>query len=371
MIYLDNAAATKPSKQAMDKAAFIQNLCYANPAAQHKFGLLAAQELEQARTHVAGAMNAPPNRVFFTSGGTESINTAIHGALYLNRRKGKHILTCKTEHMSVLSPLKHLEANGYQVDYLPPLPSGAVDADAVLNACREDTALVALMAVNNQTGAQNPVEQIAVRLKAEHPQVLFAVDGVAGFLKMPLDLKDIDFYSVSGHKAHAPKGSGALYVRSGLNLPPLIHGGGQENGLRSGTPGLEAIAGFGQACLIGAQNFERDTAYMRTILNRAKTGLEALGGKVIGSPDAPHILCIAISQDRSEVLMRKLEQREIYISAASACTQNKKNHVLAAMNLGKNLADSAIRISISGLNTPAEIDKFIAAADSIIKGEPL
>lgn len=363
-IYLDNAAATQVCPEAVQAALDAMTLHYGNPSSTHAAGREAAKRLEQARAQVSHALGCRSDELVFTSGGSESDNWAIKCGAAYQSRFGRHIISSRAEHAAVLRSLEHLESRGFEVTFLNPRSDGSVAVSDVVSALRPDTCLVSVMLVNNETGAVTDVPEIAKAVRAANPKTLIHTDAVQAFLKLPFSASSLgaDLITVSGHKVHAPKGIGALYIRSGLHLPPLIHGGGQELGRRSGTEPLPLIAAFGAACAAAETTLEQDLRRMKALRNRAAERLckenEML--KVVGG-GAPHILSVSLPGWRSEVLMNFLEAEGICVSKSSACKRGGRSHVLEAMGLGAPVIDGALRISFSRFTTEAEVDSFCAA----------
>ena len=352
MVYLDNAATTRVCPEAAEAAVHMMTECFGNPSTTYKLGREAKAAVDKARGQIAKALGCQPDEVYFTSCGSEGDNWAlISGARYM-RRRGKHIISSAVEHDAVRKSLDFLEKEGYEITRLQPDGTGAIPLEAVRAALRPDTILVSLMMVNNETGAVNDIAAVARMLKAENSIALLHTDAVQGFLKVPFSAKTLgaDMITISGHKIHAPKGIGALYIRSGLKLPPYILGGGQERGMRAGTEATPQIAAFGTAAEIGSAKMAQAT----------KTTAEVDGLVVIGG-GSPHILSISLPGYRSEVLMNFLEARGIYTSKSSACKKGGRSHVLEAIGLPANVIDGALRISFSRYTTREDIDALCDA----------
>lgn len=348
MIYLDNAATTQMSAEA--KEAYIK-APFGNPSSLHNLGIEAEGLIKSVREKLASKLSVAREEIFFTSGGSEGNNTAILGAAKARQRKGKHIITTAVEHASVLETCKALEREGFSATYLAP---DEITVDGVLSKIQDDTILVSIMAVNNEVGAIYPIFDIARAVKAKNKEIVFHTDAVQAFGKIPLSLREgnIDLITISAHKIHGPKGVGALYIRRGVRVLPLINGGGQEKGLRSGTENVPGIAAFGAVL-----DFEIMDG---TLVNKLKDGLSKLENvHILREPEAPHVLSISIPKYPSEVLMRILEERGIYVSSGSACSKGKRSYVLSAYKVNPKLIDSAIRVSLSKDTTDAQIDKFI------------
>lgn len=360
MIYFDNAATTKPCPEAVAAVTEAMTELYGNPSAGYSIAREASKRLRAARENVAAALGAKSEEVFFTSGGTESDNWALRGAAKLMRRRGNHIVTTAVEHDAVRKTAESLAAEGWEVTFVEPGRDGRVSAESVKNALREDTVLVSVMLVNNETGAVNPVREIAEA--ARSAGAVMHTDAVQALFKVPFSARSLgcDLISVSSHKIHGPKGAGALYIRSGLRLPPIITGGEQEGARRGGTEATPAIFGFGAAAGAGRATMTADIE--RTAAVKARTLAAVLGrlpnAAVLGASDAPHILNISLPGYKSEVLMNFLEAEGICVSKSSACKRGARSHVLEAMKLPAELIDGAIRLSFSQYNTPDEADYF-------------
>ena len=362
MIYLDNSATTKPCKEAVEAmtAALTEN--WGNPSALYGFGIDAAALLRTARHKVAAAMGAEPDRVFFTSGGTEADNWAIFGTVKRYGKKNRHIITTAIEHPAVLRCMNELEHQGYEITYLQPDELGNISLESLKAALRKDTVLVSVMMVNNETGAVMPIPQMAKLTHKLAPEAVFHTDAVQGFLKVPFAAKTLgaDLICVSSHKIHGSKGAGALYISPRLkSFPPLLLGGGQESGFRSGTEGTPAIFGFAAACEVGKASFTEDTAREKALLNGLVEKLCKLDGLVInGAHDAPHILSLAIPGLPTQNSINLLQDAGICVSAGSACAKGHRSHVMTAMGLKPEVIDGSFRVSISRDTTREELDKL-------------
>ena len=349
-VYLDNAATTRVCPEAARAALEAMTEGYGNPSSGYALGQAAAAALKEHRAAVAGRLGCAPEELIFTSCGTEGDNWAVRAAAEYGRRKGRHIITTAIEHAAVLEPVKALAAQGYEVTYLKPDRSGHVSPDALRAALRPDTVLVSMMLVNNELGTVLPVAQ-AAKLVHQKTKALVHCDAVQGFLKVPFTPKElgVDLLTVSGHKIHAPKGIGALYIRGGLKFPTMIRGGGQENGLRSGTEATAQIAAFAAAVEAGAVTLEGDIAHMAALKEETLARLTAQvpGLKRVGEGTAPHILAVTLPGYKSEVIVRFLSDRGICLSSGSACHKGKPSHVYAALKLPKKELDGVLRISFS------------------------
>ena len=359
MHYLDNSATTRVCPEAAQAALAAMTQCFGNPSSTYALGREAKKLLDQSRRQVADAMGCAPQELVFTSCGSESDTWAVLGGAEAGRRRGRHVISSPVEHDAVRKSLEELEARGFEVTRLRPEKDGSVSAESVLDALREDTVLVSLMLVNNETGGVTDIAGVARGLKAAGSGALLHTDAVQGFLKVPFAAKTLgaDLISVSGHKIHAPKGVGALYIRKGLRLKPFLLGGGQEEGRRAGTEAVPQIAAFGEACRVGmAQMPEavpRMAAMKRELEERLREEIPEL--RVVSSA-APHILSISLPGWRSEVLMNFLEAREIYVSKSSACKKGGRSHVLEAIGLDARTIDGALRIGLSRMTTEEDLE---------------
>ena len=361
--YLDNAATTPVRPEAAQAALEAMTEGWGNPSSQYALGKQAADRMKLWRADLAGALGCGPEEVYFTSCGSESDNWAISGALECNRRAGKHIITTAIEHAAVLEPLKALERQGYEVTYLQPDRRGRIDPAQAAAALRPDTALVSMMLVNNELGTVLPVKEVAQAIKRAGCPALLHCDAVQGFLKVPFTPRElgVDLLSVSGHKIHAPKGVGALCVRKGVRLPPLIRGGGQEGGYRSGTEATSQIAAFAAAARLGAVSFQKDAARMAELkaYTLDRLAREIPEAEVLVPDGAPHILPISLPGYKSEVVVRFLSDRGVYLSSGSACHRGRPSHVFAALKLPKALRDGALRISFSYDTSREDVDALM------------
>ncbi len=367
MIYLDNAATTRPCPEAVEAVTKAMTTDWGNPSAQYRFGVEAARLLRRCRVTVAEALGAEPEQVFFTSGGTESDNWAIFAAAERLGKRGKHIITTAVEHHAVLHPIKKLAERGFKVTCLQPDALGRVTVEQLQAALTPETILVSVMMVNNESGAVMPIEKMARLTHRLCPNALFHTDAVQGFFKVPFSARTLgaDMISVSGHKVHAGKGVGALYLRT--KLPALLHGGGQESGLRSGTENLPMIAGFAAACAAQKPTRAADIASqtrLKELLRELVGGID--GVTLLGAQEAPHIVSLAVRGLRSQGLLNALQDRGFCVSAGSACSKGHRSHVLEAMGVDPALIDGAIRVSLSNETTEDEVRAFAAALPDAI-----
>ena len=362
--YLDNSATTKVCPEAAEAAMLAMTEIYGNPSSTHTKGREAKQLLDKSRKQVADALGCTAQELVFTSCGSESDNWAILNGAELMRRKGMHIISSQVEHDAVRRSLDELERRGFEVTRLKPDEAGAIPVQAVMEALRPDTVLVTLMLVNNETGAVTDIGAIARAMKKAGSQALLHTDAVQAFMKLPFTVKSLgaDLVSVSGHKIHAPKGIGALYIKNGVKLKPYLLGGGQENGRRAGTEAMPQIAAFGAACQAAREhlqeNYERMAALRQLAIDELRRDIPEL--VVIGG-GAPHILSISLPGWRSEVLMNYMEAQEIYVSKSSACKKGGRSHVLEAIGLAPKVIDGAIRIGLSRFTTREDILALCAA----------
>ena len=363
MIYLDNSATTKPCKEAVEAVTLAMTENWGNPSALYHFGIDTAHALRNARHQVASAMGAEPDRIFFTSGGTEADNWAIFGTAKRFGKRGKHIVTTAIEHHAILNCMKELESQGFEVTYLQPDKDGNISAADLRSALRKDTILVSVMMVNNEVGSVLPIAQMAKLTHKLCPDAVFHTDAVQGFLKVPFQAKTLgaDLISVSSPKVHGPKGVGALYINPRLkSFPALLLGGGQENGYRSGTEGTPAIFGFAAACAAGAASFREDIAREKELLAYVTEQLHNLEGVAVnGCHEAPHILSLSVPGVPTQNSINILQDAGICASAGSACAKGHRSHVLEAMNLNPEVMDGSFRISLCKNTTREELDRFI------------
>ncbi|MBR6528452.1 MAG: cysteine desulfurase [Firmicutes bacterium] len=368
-VYLDNSATTKPYDEAVDVMTKVLREDFGNPSSLHTLGISAEKYIKNARKSLAASLGAGEDEVFFTSCGTEADNMAIMGAANARKHQGKKIITTAVEHPAILEPCKKLEQMGYKVEYIGVDNKCRLNMDQLKAAIDEDTILISIMGVNNETGTVMPLKEIIDlkdKFNKEHGTgILMHTDAVQAFGKVPVnvkgDLKGIDMISVSGHKIHGPKGIGGIYVKKGLALPAFIVGGGQEGHMRSGTENTAGIAGFGKAIDMAFDDFDGRIAAMIKAKNRLYEAIKSdIKDVIINSPEdaAPSVLNVSFLGTRGEVLLHTLEQDGIFVSTGSACSSNKKgqSHVLGAMGLKHKEIEGAIRFSFSEFNTEEEMD---------------
>ena len=372
--YLDNSATTKCSERAKNK--MLQTLLadYGNPSSLHMMGVDAERYVKEAQEKIAKTLKAEPKEIIFTSGGTESNNMALIGTAMANKRAGMHLITTGIEHASVAAPMEYLEEQGFRVTYLPVDKDGIISLEKLKEAVDEETILVSLMMVNNEIGALEPIEEAVRVIKEKNPKTLIHVDAIQAYGKFRIIPKKlgIDLLSVSGHKIHGPKGSGFLYVKDKTKIKPLIYGGGQQKGMRSGTENVPGIAGLGEAAEEIYENFEEKVDRMYALKQRFVEGVQKIEGVSVngktGRDSAPHIVSVSVDGVRSEVMLHTLEDKNIYVSAGSACSSNKPavSHTLQQIGLRKDLLDSTIRFSFCVDTTEEEIDYALEVLAGVI-----
>ncbi|WP_029323311.1 cysteine desulfurase family protein [Butyrivibrio sp. AE3004] len=391
-IYLDNSATTKVFGDVSEICVKVMTEDYGNASSMHHKGVVAEKYLKDAADKIAKTLKAKPKEILFTSGGTESDNIAIIGGAKAHHREGKHLITTCIEHPAVLNSMKYLEEQGFEVTYLPVTEEGIIDTDELSSAIREDTILVSIMAVNNEIGSLMPIAEAGRIIHSANPRILFHVDAVQGYGKLNLNPKQlgIDLMSVSGHKIHGPKGIGFLYIKDGIRIVPITYGGGQQGGMRSGTLNIPGIAGLGRAAEESYAGFADKIDKLYILKERLIKGLtEELSDIRINGIDtsdrhisalsdeelsevirktAPHIISVSVKGVRAEVLLHALEDKEIYVSAGSACSSNhpQVSGTLKAICLPKELYDSTVRISMSEFTTDKEIDETVKAFKEIV-----
>lgn len=366
MIYFDNSATTKPYQEALDSFVAVSSKFFGNPSSLHGLGGQAEKLLTQAREQIATLLEVKPSEIYFTSGGTEGNNIAIKGAAFAHKNRGRHLITTKVEHASVLAAMEQLEQEGFDVTYLPVDGDGRVQPSDVEKAIRPETILISIMQVNNEVGTIQPIDEIGELLK-NYPSILFHVDAVQAVGKVPLKLKEhrVDMCSISSHKFHGLKGIGAIYIREGVRLEPLLSGGNQERKIRSGTENVAGIVAMAKALRLTFGNFMTGMEQMKKIKNMLRGGLEEIEGVQIHTSienSAPHILNFSIDGVKSEVFIHALEEKGVYVSTTSACSSKRRmpSKTLLAMGVPESLANSAIRISLSYENTVQEAQKALA-----------
>lgn len=365
MIYLDNSATTQPYTEVLETFVTVSEKFYGNPSSLHKIGMEAEQLMERARQQIAEYFQVKPNEILFTSGGTEGNNLAIKGTAFQFRSRGKHLITTAIEHPSSLEAFRYLETLGFEVTYLPVDEYGLVSVDELKKAVRDDTILVSIIHVNNEIGTVQPIEEIGAFLKTKR-KIIFHVDHVQGATKVPLNLYEanIDLCTVSGHKIHGLKGTGFLFVREGLALTPLLHGGGQEKGFRSGTENVAGIVALAKAVRLSFEKSKTMLGRLHELKHDLIQELENIDGVVVNTPkehSAPHIVNFSLPGYKPEVIIHALAEKGISISTKSACSskQSEASHVILALGSGEERAVSALRVSMSFQTEKQHIDTFL------------
>ncbi|HLR92089.1 MAG TPA: cysteine desulfurase family protein [Atopostipes sp.] len=374
MIYFDNSATTKVSDTVLQTYKQVSENYFGNPSSLHKLGNVTSQLLQQSRTQIANTLGVQSGEIYFTSGGTEGDNWVIKGTAIEKARFGKHMITTSVEHPAVYESMQQLEALGWEITYLPVNDEGVISVEDLKKAIRKDTVLVSVIAVNNEVGSMQPLDEISEVLK-DYPSIHFHVDAVQalGLIDLPLG-KDsrIDFAVFSGHKFKAPRGIGFVYAKEGRQLAPLLTGGGQEKSMRSGTENLPAIAAMAKAVRLTFEKAEEKQDHLRKLQTKLRNYFDEKDKVTIFSPKghAPHILCFGIEGIRGEVTVHALEEKEIYISTTSACSSRAldvESSTLHAMGVPKNIAETANRVSFSASNTEEEVDKFMQVFDELLE----
>lgn len=372
--YFDNSATTRAYPEVAELMSKILLEDYGNPSSMHMKGMDAEVYVRRAREAIAKTLKVDDRCILFTSGGTESDNMALIGGAEANKRAGKHIITTKIEHPAILETCKYLEGQGYEITYLGVDNNGQIDLKELEAAVRPDTILVSIMHTNNEIGSLMPVSEAGRIIKAKNPSTLFHVDAVQGYGKWRIYPKkmNIDLLSVSGHKIHGPKGIGFLYIGERVKIQPIIHGGGQQKNLRSGTENVPAIAGLGKAAELIYSNFDSDIEHLYSMKAKLIEGLSQIEDVKIngltGKDSAPHIVSLSVGGIRSEVLLHALEDKGIYISAGSACASNKPaiSETLKAIRVEQRFLDSTIRFSLCPQNTDEEVEYAIETMNEIL-----
>ncbi len=373
-VYLDNSATTRCYDEVAELVCKVMCTEYGNPSSMHHKGVEAEQYLRYARETLAGLLKVSEKEILFTSGGTEADNIALIGTAMANHRRGRHMITTRMEHPAILQTMAYLERQGWEGTYLPVDRLGRISLQDLERAIRRDTILVSIMHVNNEIGSVQPLAEAGELIRRSNPQTLFHVDAVQGFGKFRIHpaKMNIDLLSVSAHKIHGPKGVGFLYIRSGSRVNPIIYGGGQQKGMRSGTENVPGIAGLARAAELVYADLDRDVDRMYGLREMLIDGVSRIEDvRVNGCPGregAPHIVSLSVRGVRSEVLLHALEEREIYVSAGSACSSNKPqiSDTLKAIGVERDLLGSTIRFSFSVFTTEEEIKYTIQALEEMV-----
>lgn len=368
--YFDNSATTPVYPEVRDLMVKIMEEDYGNPSSLHMKGVTAARYIKDARESLAGEMKVMPKEIVFTSGGTESNNMALIGGALANRRAGNKIITTSVEHASVGSPMDFLAGMGFDVVRIGVDSSGQIDMDQLMSEVDDDTIIVSVMYVNNEIGTVMPIADIARLIKEKNPNVLFHVDAIQAFGKYRIYPKrmGIDMMSISGHKFHGPKGVGALFIRDRVKVKPIIYGGGQQSGMRSGTENVPGIAGMALAAEITYNGLEEKMKHLRQLKEHLISELTQIDDVYSNSGDAPHIASITFKGVRSEVMLHALEEREVYVSSGSACSSNKQHAsgTLKAIGLPQDKLESTLRFSFSPENTMEQVDYAVECCRQLL-----
>lgn len=374
LAYLDNSATTRCSERAKDLMVQILMQDFGNPSSLHGMGVTAEEYIKEAKSNIAKTLKAEEKEILFTSGGTESNNMALIGTALANRRAGDHIITTEIEHASIAAPLEFLKEQGFRITKLSVDKNGHISLEELRDAVGEDTILVSIMMVNNEIGAVEPVAEAAKIIKEKNPNTIFHVDAIQAYGKYRIYPKKlgIDLLSVSGHKIHAPKGTGFLYIRDKVKIKPIIYGGGQQKGMRSGTENVPGVAALGEAATEIYENFDEKIERMYALKEHFVEEVTKMEGVTVngctGRDSAPQIVSVSVDGVRSEVMLHTLEEKQIYVSAGSACSSNKPSvsSTLKSIGLPKELLDSTIRFSFCVNTTMEEIDYAIAAMQEAV-----
>lgn len=372
--YFDNSATTCVLPEVMELMQQLFCRDFGNPSSMHRKGVEAEKYVKEAKERIARTLKASEKEILFTSGGTESDNMALIGTCLANKRRGNHIIISGIEHPAVLEPAKFLAENGFELTILPVDGSGVIDKKALEEAITDKTILVSVMYVNNEIGTIEPMEEISRIIKAKNPDALFHVDAIQAYGKLQIVPKKlgIDLMSVSSHKIHGPKGVGFLYIREGVKIKPILYGGGQQKGMRSGTDNVPGVAGMGLAAKLAYEDFEEKQEHLYKLREYLIAGIKKLPDVCVnGCEDrsfAPHIVNIRVKNIRSEVLLHALEDKGIYISAGSACSSNKPapSRTLLAIGLPKESVESSVRISFSIQNTVEQVDYLLDTLKEVV-----
>ena len=372
--YFDNSATTRVLDSVMDIVTRTMTVDYANPAAKHIRGMEAENYIRDARSIIAKTLKVADKEILFTSGGSESNNMALIGTAMANKRAGMHIISTNVEHASIYNTLGFLQEQGFEITYLPVDHNGHIDLDQLREAVRPDTILVSVMYVNNEVGSVEPVAEISKVIKAKNPSTIFHVDAIQAYGKYEIRPKKegIDLLSVSGHKIHGPKGVGFLYIDEKVKIRPLIYGGGQQKGMRSGTENVPGVAGLGAAAAEMYRNHQEKMDYLYELKEHMMKRVAEIDGVVInsqpGRESAPQIVSVSFEGVRSEVLLHALEDRGIYVSSGSACSSNHPgvSGTLKGIGVKQDLLDSTLRFSFGMFNKKEEIDYAIEVLKELL-----
>ncbi len=363
--YLDNSATTPVCNEAKEKMIFAITECWGNPSSTHKMGIKASEALDSARETVAGKLGCEKNEIYFTSGGTQSNNIAILGAAEKNAKRGNRIITTEIEHPSVAKTMDALKQKGFEIIRLPVEKNGVISIQKLIDSINEKTILISIMAVNNEVGSIQPIEKIKLALKRKNSTALIHCDAVQAFGKIPIRVKKlgVDLMSISSHKIHGPKGAGALYINNAIKINSPVHGGGQENGICSGTQSMPAICGFEGACKALPENLNLQLEKTKILRDYFVEEFIKIPGAAVNSPDdaLPYIINISLLKKRSEPIINFLSEKGIYVSAGSACSKGHRSDVLLKMGYDAERIDGALRISLSRFTEKEDMDYLLSA----------
>lgn len=369
-IYLDNCSTTVVCDEAINEIVHMLSVNYGNPSSLHLKGLKAEMKIKETRKTISKYIGCDENEIIFTSGGTEANNLAVIGSARAKARVAKKIITTSIEHSSVIEACEYLESQGFDVIFIDPCEDGTINMEAIYNALGKDVSLISVMMVNNEVGTVQDIQSISRILKKKRLDAILHVDAVQAFGKIPIKVSNlgVDLLTISAHKIHGPKGIGALYVKKGTRLTPLLYGGEQQNKIRPGTESSALIAGF-NAAINALPDINKEYAYIKSLHDYLLSELEKIDGIVINSPrdSLPYIVNFSVDSIRSETMLHSLAMKNIYVSSGSACAKGKKSHVLKAMGFENNRIDSALRVSFSRYNTMDDIDKFICGLKESIE----
>ena len=373
-IYLDNSATTAVHPDVVKLMSKIMLEDYGNPSSKHNKGVQAERYLNEAGETLASILKCDKKELLYTSGGTESDNMAFIGTALANKRRGNHIITTMIEHPAILETTVFLEKNGFEITYLPVDATGRVSLEALKEALRPETILVSIMYANNEVSIAEPIAEAASMVKEYNPEITFHTDAVQAFGKYRIIPKreNIDLMSVSAHKLHGPKGVGFLYIKDKTRINPIIFGGGQQKGMRSGTENVPGIAGMALAAKLCYENFDEKIERLYELKEYFTDKVLEIPGTVFngrrGHEGTPHVISISFENVRSEVLLHALEDKGIYVSSGSACSSNKPalSGTLKAIGVKNNLLDSTIRFSLCTENTKEELDEVITALNELV-----
>ncbi len=373
-VYLDNSATTKVFSEVANMVQKVMLEDYGNPSSMHNKGLQAENYIKEAKDIISKNLKCQPKEILFTSGGTESDNLALIGTAMANKRSGNHIITTSIEHPAIIETCEHLRDLGFEITYLPVDNNGRIRLEDLEKAIKKETILVSVMHTNNEIGALEPIEEAGALIKKINPSIVFHVDAVQGYGKFRIMPKkmNIDLLSVSGHKIHGPKGIGFLYINEKIKIHPIIFGGGQQKGMRSGTENVPAIAGMGKAVELIYKDLDKHIDELYELKDFFIKSLSEIEGLTIngltGRDSAPHVVSVSVDGIRAEVLLHALEDKGIYVSSGSACASNKPaiSSTLKAIGVKKELLDSTIRFSFSVFTTKEELEYTVEALKELL-----